>query len=158
MEKKGVAILIVVLALIAGIFLLKDSLFSSNKEAIDTDNINKPVDEEIFELSDSSSDEGASAEEKQAGQIREFNLVAKRWEFNPSEINVNEGDTVILNVESIDVSHGFSLLSFNVNERLDPGNKIRVEFIADEKGTFNFFCNNYCGLGHGGMKGVLIVE
>ena len=32
-----------------------------------------------------------------------------------------------------------------------------VEFTADKAGTFNFYCNNYCGQGHPDMSGVLVV-
>jgi hypothetical protein len=29
---------------------------------------------------------------------------------------------------------------------------------ADKAGTLPFRCSNFCGLGHGGMKGTLVVE
>ena len=90
--------------------------------------------------------------------IKEISVIAKQWEFDPDPIRVNKGDNVILNIKSIDVSHGFSLPTFGVSERLNPGKEIRVEFIADKKGTFTFFCNVQCGSGHGSMRGQLIVE
>jgi len=33
-----------------------------------------------------------------------------------------------------------------------------VEFVADEKGSFEFSCSVYCGEGHGSMDGKLIVN
>jgi len=90
--------------------------------------------------------------------VKEFNIVAKRWDFDPEIIIVDLGDTVMMHVESIDVSHGFSLSSFGVNERLNPGQTTDIEFVADKKGSFTFFCNVFCGSGHGGMRGKLIVE
>ena len=33
-----------------------------------------------------------------------------------------------------------------------------IEFTADKAGTFPFQCSNFCGFGHGKMKGKLIVE
>ena len=60
--------------------------------------------------------------------------------------------------KSVDVAHGFSLLDFNVNENLEPGKEITVEFIADKKGTFTFYCSVPCGANHKEMKGKLIVK
>ena len=90
--------------------------------------------------------------------VKEFSMIAKKWQFDPSTINVKQGDKVRLKIKSIDVTHGFSLLDFNVNENLEPGKEITVEFVADKKGEFSFFCSVFCGEGHSGMKGKLIVE
>jgi len=34
--------------------------------------------------------------------------------------------------------HGFAINEFNVNERLEPGKTVIVEFVADKTGTFSF--------------------
>ncbi|KKP61604.1 MAG: cytochrome c oxidase subunit II [Candidatus Roizmanbacteria bacterium GW2011_GWC2_34_23] len=91
-------------------------------------------------------------------KVKEFSIIAKKWQFDPSTINVKQGDKVRLKIKSIDVAHGFSLLDFNVNENLEPGKEITVEFVADKKGEFTFFCSVFCGVGHIGMKGKLVVE
>jgi len=91
-------------------------------------------------------------------QTKTFDITARQWNFNPSTITVNEGDNVVLNIESIDVNHGFFLSTFGVNELLSPGETTNIEFIADEKGSFSFFCNVFCGSGHGSMRGTLVVE
>jgi len=90
--------------------------------------------------------------------IKEFTMTAKKWEFTPSIITVNEGDTVKLTIESIDVNHGITLAAFGVSEILSPGNTVDIEFVANQKGTFSFFCSVPCGSGHSTMKGTLIVE
>jgi len=90
--------------------------------------------------------------------IKEFTMTAKKWDFTPSIITVNEGDTVKLTIESIDVSHGFAITAFGVSEILSPGNIVEIEFVANQKGTFSFFCTVPCGSGHSTMKGTLIVE
>jgi len=92
------------------------------------------------------------------GETKEFTMIARKWEFEPSEIRVNLGDLVDIHVMSEDVSHGFFLPDFDVNEMLEPGVEVNVEFVADKKGTFTFSCNVPCGRGHGGMRGTLIVE
>ena len=100
----------------------------------------------------------AMKEESTTTPAKEFSMIAKKWQFDPSTINVKQGDKVRLKIKSIDVTHGFSLLDFNVNENLAPEKEVVVEFIADKKGEFSFFCSVFCGEGHSGMKGKLIVE
>lgn len=85
-------------------------------------------------------------------------MTAKNWEFEPSQITVNKGDTVKLTIKSIDVKHGFSIPEFNVNTNLNTGQETIVEFKANKSGTFTFFCSVYCGSGHSDMKGTLIVK
>jgi cytochrome c oxidase subunit II len=90
--------------------------------------------------------------------VKSFDITAKQWEFVPSVITVDKGDTVRLSVKSVDVSHGLSISAFGINEQLEPGLAVQVEFEADKKGTFSMLCNVFCGSGHGGMKGTLIVQ
>ncbi len=96
--------------------------------------------------------------EKKQESVKEFAMTVKQWAFDPSEIRVKQGETVRLKVKSIDVAHGFSLPDFNVDERLEPGTEVAVEFVANKKGTFTFFCSVLCGQGHKDMKGALVVE
>tara|TARA_Y100000310_G_C20620702_1_gene783116 strand:- start:499 stop:945 length:447 start_codon:yes stop_codon:yes gene_type:complete len=95
---------------------------------------------------------------EEESNIKEFTITAKKWDFEPSAIRVNEGDTVKLTIKSIDVDHGFRLSAFDVSEKLVPGEEVDVEFVADKKGTFRFFCNVFCGAGHSHMEGSLIVK
>lgn len=90
--------------------------------------------------------------------VKEFDMTARQWAFEPSIIRVKEGDRVRLNIKNEDVTHGFAIFEFNVNERLQPGKTTIVEFTADKKGEYTFFCSVQCGQGHRDMKGKLIVE
>ena len=92
------------------------------------------------------------------GDVKEFTLTAKRFEFSPSTITVNKGDKVKITITSMDVTHGFSLPDFNINERLEPNQPVTVEFVAGKTGTFTFRCNIICGSGHSSMSGTLIVK
>ncbi len=89
---------------------------------------------------------------------KEFTVTAKTWEFQPSTITVKQGDRVKLKITSVDVNHGFNLPEFNVKANLQPNQEATVEFTASKKGTFNFFCDVFCGEGHQNMKGQLTVE
>lgn len=92
------------------------------------------------------------------GEVKVIDIVAKQWSFDPDTIEVNLGDQVLLHIESIDVTHGFAIPEFGINERLRPQEDIHIEFVADKKGSFGFFCSIPCGSGHGKMKGQIIVN
>lgn len=93
-----------------------------------------------------------------SGNVKEFTITAKQFDFSPSTITANVGDTVKLHITSQDVTHGFALPDFGISKTLNKGETVDVEFVADKKGTFSFFCSVVCGLGHGGMRGQLIVR
>ncbi|MBI4457485.1 cupredoxin domain-containing protein [Candidatus Uhrbacteria bacterium] len=100
----------------------------------------------------------ATAKEPAAQAAKFFAITASTWKFEPAELRVKQGDKVRLTVTSVDVNHGFALPDFNVNLKLTPGQTVGAEFTADKKGTFPFFCDVFCGQGHTGMRGQLIVE
>ncbi|MBI2172610.1 MAG: cupredoxin domain-containing protein [Candidatus Aenigmarchaeota archaeon] len=89
---------------------------------------------------------------------KQFDITARQFEFEPSTIEVDQGDVVILKIKSVDVDHGFALPDFGVSQYLEPGKEAVVQFTADKKGTFTFFCNVLCGSGHESMKGTLVVK
>ncbi|MEW6722796.1 MAG: cupredoxin domain-containing protein [Candidatus Micrarchaeota archaeon] len=93
-----------------------------------------------------------------SGNVKEFSVTAKQWEFSPSTLTVKKGDLVRITLTSADVTHGFMLPEFNINERIEPGKPVTVEFVADKAGEFGFRCSVRCGEGHMGQKGMLIVE
>lgn len=97
-------------------------------------------------------------EQAQQSEVKEFRLTAKQWSFEPATIEVGKGDKVRIIVTSIDVTHGFALPEYDINERLEPNKQVTIEFVADKEGTFTFFCSVFCGSGHSGMKGKLIVR
>lgn len=92
------------------------------------------------------------------GPVKEFRMTAKQFEFEPGTIEVNKGDRVKLIVTSTDVPHGISIPEYDINERLDVGKPVAIEFTADKEGTFTAFCSVFCGSGHSNMKGKIIVR
>ncbi len=90
---------------------------------------------------------------------REFTVEAFRYGFSPDPVTVKQGDTVRITFKARDVTHGVSLPDFGASTPpLAPGDSYTVEFVANKKGSFGYFCNVYCGPGHRGMTGTLIVE
>jgi cytochrome c oxidase subunit II len=92
------------------------------------------------------------------GESREIQMTAKRFEFNPNVITVNQGDHVKLIITALDRDHGFKLEAFGINQKLKKGDPATIEFTADKAGTFPFQCSDFCGIHHGRMKGKLIVK
>jgi cytochrome c oxidase subunit 2 len=83
---------------------------------------------------------------------RRVEIVAKRFEFSPSEITLKKGEPVILMLTSKDVQHGLKLDAFNQVVIAKKGESSQVEFTPAEAGTFVAQCASFCGSGHGSMK------
>lgn len=148
--KTGIWLAIILVLAIAGTYLLISS------EASRTGGVISDGVESDFKSNENNAE--SQKDTNSAENVKEFNIIARQWEFSPATINVDEGDKVRLIIKSIDVTHGFDLPDFGINENLAPGKTVTLEFVADKKGSFGFFCNIYCGEGHRDMKGVLIVE
>lgn len=90
---------------------------------------------------------------------REFRIVAERFQFTPSEIEVERGERVRLIFTSEDTTHGVAIAGYDIREIIPPRGKGEtvVEFVADRPGTFTFRCAHLCGAGHAMMRGTLEV-
>lgn len=102
-----------------------------------------------------SEDTAASASDS---TVKEFDMAAKRFAFSPNVITVNRGDTVRLHITAQDVAHGIAIPEFGVNVYLPVGKTVDAEFVADQPGEFPFRCNVFCGDGHQGMTGKVVVN
>jgi heme/copper-type cytochrome/quinol oxidase subunit 2 len=92
-------------------------------------------------------------------EVRTIDVVASRYKFEPSIISVSEGERIRLRLRSADRDHQFSIKGFRVKALIPKtGSSVTVEFVADRTGTFEFTCAEYCGVGHSGMKGKLVVR
>jgi len=92
------------------------------------------------------------------GEVKIFNMTAKRFSFEPNEIIVQRGDKVRLTITSLDTTHGFAISEYGININIINGETITKEFIAYKEGQFSFACSVFCGSGHSEMKGMLIVK
>lgn len=84
--------------------------------------------------------------------VREIAVEARRFSFSPAVVRVKEGERVKLVITNTDTTHGIIIPEFNARGRES------LEFTAGRKGTYTFYCATYCGTGHSGMQGTLIVE
>ena len=98
------------------------------------------------------------AQEQPAGPATEIQMTAKKYDFTPDTIRVKAGTPVKLIITATDHEHGFKIEALHINQKLPKGKAVTVEFTPPMAGTFPFECSHFCGLGHGKMKGQLIVE
>jgi cytochrome c oxidase subunit 2 len=89
---------------------------------------------------------------------QELNMTAEKYKFTPSEIKVKQGTHLILHITSLDVEHGFAVKEYATDVTIPAKGTAQVDMYLDKAGTFPFVCSRFCGLGHGHMKGTLIVE
>jgi len=116
---------------------------------------------------------GAQAKTEESVQVVE--MTAKKYEYSPDEIRVTKGTRVQLKIRATDRTHGFKIRLYpeGTPESGEPGlrmvdnqnnfkleeNKERtIEFVAERPGTYIFRCSVFCGMGHRGMSGKVIVE
>lgn len=90
-------------------------------------------------------------------QERTFRVDAQQFTYSPSELKVNPGDKVIIQLVSTDVVHGLYVDGYNISVEADPGQTKTLTFIADQSGSFRFRCNVTCGAMHPFMIGKLTV-
>lgn len=112
----------------------------------------------LGKIDDNNFSKNPGSENVLTGKIKEIEVTARQFSFTPDLIRVKLGDNVRLKIKSVDVTHGFSLPDFGINEILEPGKTVIIEFQAARRGTFSFLCSIVCGAGHSGMRGTLIVE
>jgi len=93
-----------------------------------------------------------------APQARTFRIDARQYAYSPSELKVNAGDTVILQLVSNDVVHGLYVDGYDISVEADPGQTATLTFTADKLGSFRFRCNVTCGAMHPFMIGKLTVS
>ena len=96
------------------------------------------------------------AQQDQAQQ--KITVTAKKYEFNPSTIEVKAGTPVEITLQSEDTKHGFVCKELGVEKVVfDPDNPAIVTFTPEKAGTYEFKCAKFCGMGHSKMKGQIVV-
>ena len=95
------------------------------------------------------------------GEVHVY-MTAIRSQFAPDTVRVKEGDKVFLHVTNVettpDATHGFAIDKYNINLSLEPGETATVEFVANQSGTFPFYCTEFCSALHLEMAGYMLVQ
>ena len=96
------------------------------------------------------------------GKTVEVYMTVMRSHIIPDLIEVNKGDTVKIYVSNIeqafDATHGFAISGFNINASLEPGKVDVIEFVADKRGSYPYYCTEFCSALHLEMTGYLLVK
>ncbi len=74
------------------------------------------------------------------------------------ELHVPVNRPVIIQLSSKDVIHNFCLPNMRIAQDAIPGQLIPMWFRPIKTGSFEVVCGQLCGLGHYGMKGMLVVD
>ena len=87
----------------------------------------------------------------------ELQIVATKYQFTPSTIEVTAVEPTRLVLRSMDVVHGFAIPKLQIDVRLPKnGDPVVVEFIAPPAGRYEIDCSEFCGNGHAQMKAALV--
>ncbi len=84
-------------------------------------------------------------------------LVGQMWRWYPI-LKLKKDQTYRLHISSPDLQHGFSLQPMNMNFHILPGYDHVLTITPTTTGTFEIICNEFCGIGHHLMTGLIIVE
>lgn len=93
----------------------------------------------------------------EAPGYKELNVRLERFKYEPGVLRVNRGDRVRLNLDSVDVEHGFYLDGYGLDVRVPERGTQSVEFVASKAGAYRFRCSTTCGPFHPFMIGKLVV-
>lgn len=91
-------------------------------------------------------------------ETQRVTLQAKKFEWTPERIEMRVGETLELSLESLDVKHGFKCKGLGIKPvKFKKGQPVTLTLTPQKPGTYRFACANFCGLGHGRMKGEIVV-
>ena len=92
-----------------------------------------------------------------AQPVHELHVVASKYQFTPSTLQVTSGEQVRLVLSSMDTVHGFSIPKLKIDTQIPKGgDPVIVEFVAPIAGRYEIACSEFCGIGHGQMTATLI--
>jgi cytochrome c oxidase subunit 2 len=92
-------------------------------------------------------------------------VVAKQWMWKAqhmggqeeiNEVHIPVGRPVVLTMTSQDVVHDFDVPEFRVKADVLPGRYTNLSFEANQAGTYQLFCDQYCGTSHAMMVGTIV--
>jgi heme/copper-type cytochrome/quinol oxidase subunit 2 len=77
----------------------------------------------------------------QEGGERTFTVSAHKYSFTPARIEVTQDDLVRIAFSTSDIPHSFTIDSYRIAKRVEPGRPIVFEFRADQPGRFPIYCS-----------------
>ena len=89
---------------------------------------------------------------------RRIRIEARSFAFEPAVVHIRQGERVLLEFVSLDVTHGIYFDGYKVDVVSEVGQTETAQFVADRPGKFRFRCSVACGVMHPFMIGEFIVE
>ncbi len=88
---------------------------------------------------------------------RTIRVEAGNYAYEPAVLYANPGDRVTIELVSKDVAHGLTIDGYPVDLHAEPGQTVRVTFVAGRAGSFKLSCSVACGNLHPFMTGKFVV-
>jgi plastocyanin len=165
MSKKIIILIIIILIIFAGALTMDwfglslSKVFSYENKGTQEITKNEPKEIENQGISDQEKPEQNNQETKSSEpEIETFNIIGKNFTFSLKEIRVKKGDNIHIVFTSEEGFHDWVVDAFKAaTQRVQTGQTTEVTFVADQIGTFEY----YCSVGDHkakGMIGTLIVE
>jgi nitrous-oxide reductase len=88
----------------------------------------------------------------------ECTVLARRYAFEPAQLEVHEGDMVRIVLRSADIPHSFVVDALRIAKRVSPDRTVTFEFLVDRPGVFPYYCNLMLEDGCRTMMGQLVVR
>jgi cytochrome c oxidase subunit 2 len=84
-------------------------------------------------------------------------VLAQMFGFWPNPIEVPVNTPITFRITSADVVHGFQVVGTNANAMAVPGYVSQFTYTFKKAGNYDIACNEYCGLMHHAMVGIITV-
>ena len=95
----------------------------------------------------------------QSPDPRIIEITARRFAFEPSQIDATVGERLQLVVRSADGVHGLEIKKLKIKKEVPRGGEpVTIDFTPTIEGSFPILCSEYCGNGHTDMTGTLVVR
>jgi len=100
---------------------------------------------------------GATLGADGAKKPRVIRVKARRFKYTPDVIQLKKGEPVRFELTTADITMGFNIPDFGVRADILPEKTTYLDLTPDKAGTFTFLCDIFCGDGHEGMSGQIVV-
>jgi cytochrome c oxidase subunit 2 len=88
---------------------------------------------------------------------RVVRITTRKFDYEPREITLRQGEAVVLELVTLDVAHGFEAPELGLQADVLPGKPARLRLLPRLAGAFGFHCDHFCGDGHEEMEGTIKV-
>ena len=96
--------------------------------------------------------------QEQAPTRRQFQVTARKYDYSPARLEVQQNDVVKITLHSDDIAHSFTVDGYRIAKRVSGGQTVTFEFHADQAGTFPIYCNLRQDEKCRDMRGAFVVQ